>query len=170
MTSRQAVSLKSRLYREASSPSSPTIVSRGGGGLKLGPFCKMLLERLENQVYAHWSRFLSWPPVPSFLPLVHFQTQFSPPVYAVPDVPHPSWPPALLFCPCPCPLTPAYTQLHCCLNVIFETTEGHAVFAASQRKKIFFDPFGVKSTYKKYIQGPSPASFNGVVRIWWLVI
>lgn len=77
-----------------------------------------------------------------------------------------------LFCsvPATAPSPPRYTQLHCCLNVIFETTEGHAVFAASQRKKIFFDPFGVKSTYKKYIQGPSPASFNGVVHIWWLVI
>lgn len=44
------------------------------------------------------------------------------------------------------------------------------LFLQHLREKKIFDPFGVKSTYKKYIQGPSPASFNGVVCIWWLVI
>lgn len=138
----------------------------------MGPLCKMLLERLENQTPACQAD-----PPPGLLALLFPPVPCSNTVASTnlgcPDRPPPFLAPrsfVLLSQPLP-PPPPQYTQLHCCLNVIFETTEGHAVFLRHLGgKKFFFDPFGVKSTHKKCIQGPSPASFTGVVHILWLVI
>lgn len=112
------------------------------------------------------SLLASWPPGPSFFFLVAFQhSSLHQPMLRPPTPPGPD----SFVLSLPLPPSLQYTQLHCCLNVSFETTEGHAVFVAS-RGKFYFDPFGVKSTHKKCIQGPSPASFTGVVRIWCLVM
>lgn len=93
--------------------------------------------------------------------------QFPPPTYSVPDICAPQSP-TLLFCPCHCipsPNTLSFIAAKC----HFWNNRRTCCFCDISGKKIF-DPFGVKSTHKKCIQGPSPASFTGVVHIWWLVI
>lgn len=101
---------------------------------------------------------------PSLYLLVLIPLLASVPSLSIPTTaPSPTRPP-LLCSPVPSTVVPPrYTGLHGCLNVTCETTEGHAVFAASQGKNVS-DPFGIKSTHKQPTWGPLPASSTGVVR------
>lgn len=73
--------------------------------------------------------------------------------------------PTLLFWPCHC-LSPHNTLSFVAAKCHFWNNRRTCCFCGISGK-FFFDPFGIKSTHKECIQGPSPASLTGVVHIWW---
>ena len=78
---------------------------------------------------------------------------------------YPTPPGPQLFCssvPASPPRPPRDTQLHCCWNVIFETTEGHAVFCGISGKNFFLINLVLRALTRNVFREPR----QPLARVW----